>query len=104
MYRHWVISVLRFPKMEFEWDDRNLEHADRHGLTPGVIRELRDRTPKLFANRSGEGRSGSHLLIGPAESGRFWTVVLIHRNEEGLATDYWLAEHDHGDSTLRRGY
>jgi hypothetical protein len=33
--------------------------------------------PFLAVNPSREGRSGSHLMIGPCISGRYWTIVVM---------------------------
>ena len=50
------------------------EHAADHGVTPALVANLVAGTPKLFANK--EGRAGTHMMIGPDASGRFWTVIL----------------------------
>lgn len=60
---------------EIEWDDRNLTHAARHGVTPTVVREVLDQRPLFRRNLA--GRSGDHQMIGPDRSGRFWTVILL---------------------------
>lgn len=60
---------------EIEWDDRNLTHAARHGVTPTVVREVLDQRPLFRRNLA--GRSGDHRMIGPDRSGRFWTVILL---------------------------
>ena len=67
----------------FDWDEDNLAHAARHGVTPIIVQQVAFNEPKLFAN-VGEGRTGSHLMIGPDDGGRFWSVVLI-----GLVPDLW---------------
>ena len=60
---------------DFQWDQHNIDHAERHGITPRLLSRVASGEPLLFAEKR-TGRSGSHLLIGPDEAGRFWTVVL----------------------------
>jgi len=59
---------------ELEWDEENEAHS-RHGVTPGVSASVLGNQPRLFANRA--GKSGTHMLIGPDEDGRFWTMILL---------------------------
>jgi hypothetical protein len=73
--------------VEFEWDDHNLCHVfeeSPHGLTPAIVRTIASRRPKLFPNHTGLGRTGSHLMIGPDDRNRLWTVVLLD-----LGDDHW---------------
>lgn len=68
--------------MDFEFNQGNLQHllidrADR-GVTPSLIVEIGDGAPKLFPNEPGEGRTGSHMMVGPDANGRFWTIILLH--------------------------
>jgi uncharacterized DUF497 family protein len=71
--------------VEFEWDEHNLRHVfeeSPHGLTPAIVRAISRRRPKLFPNEPGQGRSGSHVMIGPDERNRFWTVVLLELDDD----------------------
>ena len=44
---------------EWEWDDGNIDHLDRHGITPELVEdEVWLEEPKYLANR--KGRSASH--------------------------------------------
>jgi hypothetical protein len=68
--------------MDFEWGADNLRHVgvDRpRGITPTLVIEIAINAPVLVDNPAGEGRSGSHKLIGPNNTGRMWTIILIHR-------------------------
>lgn len=72
---------------EWEWDDDNIEHLARHGLTPELIQdEIWLEAPKYNANRA--GRIASHIMVGPDRSGRLWTVCIV-QSEEDPAT--WRA-------------
>ena len=51
-------------------------NAAAHGVTAALLDEVAQQSPKLFPNE-GQGRSGNHLLIGPAVDGRFWTIVVL---------------------------
>jgi uncharacterized DUF497 family protein len=71
---------------EFEWDDRNLRHfeenyEERH-ISPEIVRQVAERAPKLFPNQPGEGRSGSHLMVGPDREDRLCTVILLELGGE----------------------
>ncbi len=62
-----------------DWDEYNTAHAGRHGLTPEIAMSVLVGSPRFFENR--EDEAGSHVMIGPAEGGRFWTVVILQINE-----------------------
>lgn len=61
---------------EWEWDDGNIEHLARHGITPELIEdEIWAEAPKYNANR--QGRSASHFMIGPDRGGMLWTICIL---------------------------
>ncbi len=60
----------------FQWDDANLTHCARHGVTPVIVAEVRDNTPLFFLNDP--SKSGTHIMIGPDDSGRLWTIVIVN--------------------------
>jgi hypothetical protein len=62
---------------EFEFDARNLQHLARHGIDPNLVYEILAGDPLFFVNPPAENRSGSHLMIGPAAGGRWWTIVMV---------------------------
>ena len=66
--------------MEFQWDERNLEHAAHHEVDPPLVRDIADGSPRLFENAA-EGRSGDYLMIGPDANGRLWTIVMLKLGE-----------------------
>lgn len=66
---------------EFEWDEENLEHLRPHGVTLELAEEIKDGAPLFFLNRPGRG--GTHMMIGPDDSGRFWTIILVEAGAEG---------------------
>ena len=61
---------------ELEWDDANIAHCEEHDLTPEVADEVLWREPVFFENRP--GMPGSHVMIGPDEAGKLWTIILVH--------------------------
>jgi len=67
---------------EFEWDERNETHCAAHQLTPVVAEEVKNSLPKFFLNDP--GRTGTHIMIGPDLSGRFWTIVIRPSSAHGL--------------------
>lgn len=66
---------------EFEWDENNERHAATHRVTPVVAEEVKDSRPLFFRNRP--GRSGTHMMVGPDETGRFWTIILGQTSTRG---------------------
>lgn len=53
------------------WDEWNVAHLARHGVTPDQIEELCAGDPVVQ-----EGHSGRILVFGPIKSGKMMTVVL----------------------------
>ena len=68
---------------EFQWDEDNLRHTAPHKVTPELVGEIADNQPKLIVH-SGQGRSGSHKMIGPDNQGEFWTIIVLE-----LPNDAW---------------
>jgi hypothetical protein len=68
-------------RVEFQWDEWNLGHAARHGVTPELVLAVANGEPVVFENE-GDGRSGSHVMIGSDEAGRFWTVIVLELTSE----------------------
>jgi uncharacterized DUF497 family protein len=66
---------------EFEWDESNEAHCSRHGVTPMVAELVKDDRPKFFRNRPGE--TGTHVMIGEDDKGRFWTIILRGTGQRG---------------------
>lgn len=60
-----------------EFDERNIDHLARHELTRRLVRRVWLNDSLTFRNPAGPGRSGTHLLIGPDDNGRVWTVVIV---------------------------
>ena len=68
----------------FDWDEderNNVGHCARHGVTPIVVAEVKDALPKFFPNEP--GKTGTHIMIGPDFSGRFWTIVILPSGQPG---------------------
>ena len=59
---------------EFEWDESNLSHVAEHGVAREDVESVRDNAPRFFANLP--NRSGTHVMVGPDSSGRFYYVVM----------------------------
>ena len=65
----------------FQWDDANLIHCARHEVTPTVIAEMMDNEPLFFLNDP--DKSGTHVMIGPDNSDRVWTVIIVNSGNFG---------------------
>jgi hypothetical protein len=73
---------LEISVFEFSWDERNERHCARHQVTPVLVEEIKDGAPKFFENDP--GKAGTHMMIGPDGSGRFWTIVIKPSGETGV--------------------
>jgi hypothetical protein len=92
------------PIHELEWDSGYLRHVlvvAPHGLTPEIAAAVKDGAPWLL-EETRPGRSGSHMMIGPDQSGRFWNRCTGRQRQRSVAADYGLAEHQRRDSALSR--
>ncbi len=67
---------------EFEWDEENEGHCAPHGVTPLLVDQVKDRAPKFFPNK--EGKTGTHMMIGPDRTGRFWTIIVLPAGKAGM--------------------
>lgn len=68
---------------ELEWDETNLEHCTRHGLTAEIAESIRSKAPEFF-RETRKGRTGTHAMVGPSADGRSWTVKMIRTNRQGV--------------------
>lgn len=60
-----------------EWDDANLEHATRHGVSAEEIEQALTNPTGVRRNR--RGGSGTHLILGTTAGGRRVEVVITYR-------------------------
>jgi hypothetical protein len=65
-----------------EWDEENEEYVWRHRLTPNSADRVLHNRPIFVPNK--RRRAGTHLMIGPDESGQFWTVSLRPTGTPGV--------------------
>jgi len=68
----------------FEIDARNSGHFQVHGVDTNLIYDVLAGEPIFFGNPPADNRSGTHLMIGPASDGRFWTIVIVMTHEPGV--------------------
>lgn len=62
----------------FDWDDANVEHIARHGVSPEEAEEaLRDERRQVTRARSGVERRWN--VIGATSSGRLLSVIYAQR-------------------------
>ena len=54
-----------------EWDDENIEHISRHGVTPAEVEDICFELHIAYS-----GRNDRHILYGQTDNGRFLKVVL----------------------------
>jgi hypothetical protein len=61
---------------EWEWDDANIDHLARHGITPELVEdEIWQEAPKYNTNRP--NRAASHFMVGRDRSGVMWTICIL---------------------------
>ena len=62
----------------FLWDDENVEHIGRHGVSPDEVEEVLSGNPLVL-----RGRDGRHLAYGPSLGGRYLFAVYVSRRGAG---------------------
>jgi uncharacterized DUF497 family protein len=58
-----------------EWDDQNVEHIARHGVSPEDVEFALADQPLFF--RNAPGRAATHVMIGQDEQGRILYVPIL---------------------------
>lgn len=58
----------------FEWNEANIEHIARHGVTPEEVEEACDNRPLIL-----KGRSGTYLIYSQSDAGRFILTIANYR-------------------------
>lgn len=66
--------------MAFSWDDANIDHIARHGITPEEAEEAVT-DPRAIPTKSYRGPTGEprNALVGQTSAGRYLAVVLTRR-------------------------
>jgi uncharacterized DUF497 family protein len=65
---------------EFEWDDQNVDHIGRHGVSPDEVEDLAfDDDPWVR-----KGRKGTRYVLGHTIAGRYLFVVYTLKSK-GIA-------------------
>ena len=65
---------------EFEWDDDNIEHIARHGVSPDEVEDVAfDDEPWIK-----KGRRGTRYMLGYTVAGRYLFVVYVLKGK-GIA-------------------
>lgn len=58
----------------FEWDETNISHIGKHGVTPEEVEEACDNRPFIL-----KGRGGLYLVYSQTNAGRFLLVVTRYK-------------------------
>ena len=86
---------------EFDWDDDNVEHIARHGVSPEEAEQaLAD--PDQVGQPASRGASGERRwsLLGETDAGRLLSVVFTRR--EGLTRVITARDADEGERRIYR--
>ncbi len=59
---------------DIEWDEGNVEHATRHGISAAEITQVLLNDPTIRRNR--KGRSGDYYALGVTDGDRKVAVVV----------------------------
>ncbi|GAA0393987.1 hypothetical protein Acor_66600 [Acrocarpospora corrugata] len=67
-------------ELPLDWDEANLDHAQRHGVTRDEIEQVVRNEPDVqqSRNRDGEAIPDHYLLVGSTDEGRRVTVVVLY--------------------------
>lgn len=68
-----VYTLLRMDPPDFEWDDVNVEHLARHGITPDEIEDLFD--GPVLRQRGGTDAPDRFRILGRTAAGRYLAIV-----------------------------
>lgn len=60
---------------EWLWDDDNVAHLARHGVTARQVVTCWRNDPKFRRNK--RGRAATHQMVGPDAGGRFVAVFVV---------------------------
>jgi len=67
--------------MEFRWNDWNLEHIARHGVTPEEAEDVIAKARRPFPESGGDDK---FRVWGRTRGGRFLQVVYVEDDDERL--------------------
>ena len=67
-----------------EWDEENVGHLAKHGVTQAAAESVLVIAPRFFENL--EGRGGTHVMIGPDSDGRYLYVSIA---ESDIYVGFW---------------
>ncbi|MEO3854205.1 hypothetical protein [Acrocarpospora sp. B8E8] len=66
-------------ELPLDWDEANLDHAQRHGVTREEIEQVVRNEPDVYQSRkNGEPILDHYLLEGVTDAGRRVTVVALY--------------------------
>ncbi|GAA1008157.1 hypothetical protein Aple_071080 [Acrocarpospora pleiomorpha] len=66
-------------ELPLDWDEANLGHAQRHGVTREEIEQVVRNEPDVYQSRkNGEPIPDHYLLVGVTDAGRRVTVVVLY--------------------------
>lgn len=61
---------------DFIWDDGNIDHIARHGVTPDEAEEVFVNRPKFF-----KSRQERYAALGKSSQGRYLFVVFLYQGK-----------------------
>ncbi|MGH9435831.1 MAG: BrnT family toxin [Terriglobia bacterium] len=82
--------MAKVPRLAFDWDDSNLQHLMRHGISRSDFEEAMSNDPILgdFENESGEAR---WIALGATGTLRVLVLIFTYRGERIRPVTGWDA-------------
>ena len=62
---------------EYDWDDINIAHIARHGVTFQEVEEACDNSPLVMRTKGGR-----YLVYGCSDQGRYLLIVVIFKGKD----------------------
>jgi hypothetical protein len=67
---------------DLDFDQENIDHLARHGVTMKDAFEVLYNAPRFFLNQP--NRTGTHVMVGPDLEGRFFLISIEPTQREGV--------------------
>ena len=63
----------------FDWDDKNVAHISRHGVSPNEAEQVLEQEPLVL-----KAEQGKYLAYGQTDAGRYLLVVFVWRSQHTI--------------------
>jgi uncharacterized DUF497 family protein len=84
---------------EFRWNAWNLDHIDRHGVSPAEAEYVVNHAQPPFPEKIGDGK---YLVLGQTSAGRYLQVIYIFSPEDVIFVIHAMPMTERKKRRLRR--